>query len=788
MKAGKDVGRDSEKSMDPLFPRLHINDADNGGPRAPPRNKMALYEQLNVPSHRFGSSRPSAPVLSRSDGGLSPSGSSQGAGHDRSISASPSVRRTPAFSTDKAHSWSSNGLNTNVASSSRESKLAKNIISKASNITSQLPEAATCAFHPPLVSKTGDSGGWKLRGKDDCAVLCANRGIESRLDEGKVTLNNPAFSGHCTSNIPSTSKMHVIGGCYSRLNIAEGQLVKESNVADPKSRHSCVSGVGHGKCLAEGKTSGMIQVVGPMKKIRSSPNTEPVDSEHLGHMKSMPSQAFINCFLNDVSNVCKFRTFIRQESTAGLSSDENGHNGEVSTRDRWNTDADAMKREVFLRIRSKLSSRELAEKANENPIKSTSNRNVLPDDRTRADDVSETSMMGSSSSLEVSPDDVVGVIGPKQFWKARRAILNQQRMFAVQVFELHRLIKVQKFLAGSPEFLIGEDLIAPLEKIAAGKVLPGSSYESVPLEPTNKQKDGLPISSETIKCLSDNPEKPASSVNNIMNKRSGGQEPSHGCSDGSPSQCHITTDSRTTAWCFPPLGSQWLVPVMSPSEGLIYMPITSPCSPTAGFLAPFYGACGPLSLPAVGGDIAKPTYGLLPSHQQGRVAILSSAPSYFPQGLHVVNPIASNPNAGEQASTPSVSRVSGQAEFSAADVNKSMHPRGSYYVSNQKADALSCHIWTFQASKGSDFNGSTSSNHCETDQEAAGHASKGRDSLHLFPLTSAMEGKSNQEHEHSNQHNHSQVIKVVPHNARSASESAARIFRSIQKERQPYDC
>lgn len=38
--------QDEGKQMDrPLFPRFHVNDADRGGPRAPPRNKMALSEQ-----------------------------------------------------------------------------------------------------------------------------------------------------------------------------------------------------------------------------------------------------------------------------------------------------------------------------------------------------------------------------------------------------------------------------------------------------------------------------------------------------------------------------------------------------------------------------------------------------------------------------------------------------------------------------------------------------------------------------------------------------------------------
>lgn len=46
-------GKDEEKIVGPMFPRLHVNDTEKGGPRAPPRNKMALYEQLSIPSQRF---------------------------------------------------------------------------------------------------------------------------------------------------------------------------------------------------------------------------------------------------------------------------------------------------------------------------------------------------------------------------------------------------------------------------------------------------------------------------------------------------------------------------------------------------------------------------------------------------------------------------------------------------------------------------------------------------------------------------------------------------------------
>lgn len=41
----------------------------------------------------------------------------------------------------------------------------------------------------------------------------------------------------------------------------------------------------------------------------------------------------------------------------------------------------------------------------------------------KSDDVSETSMVDSMLGFDVSPDDVVGLIGQKHFWKARRAIV-----------------------------------------------------------------------------------------------------------------------------------------------------------------------------------------------------------------------------------------------------------------------------------------------------------------------------------------------------------------------------
>ncbi|KAF7137572.1 hypothetical protein RHSIM_Rhsim07G0144400 [Rhododendron simsii] len=66
--------------MGPMFPRLHVNDTEKGGPRAPPRNKMALYEQLSIPSQRFNSLNPNNPAVV-----LPPASSSQGSGHENGM-------------------------------------------------------------------------------------------------------------------------------------------------------------------------------------------------------------------------------------------------------------------------------------------------------------------------------------------------------------------------------------------------------------------------------------------------------------------------------------------------------------------------------------------------------------------------------------------------------------------------------------------------------------------------------------------------------------------------------
>jgi len=65
-------------------------------------------------------------------------------------------------------------------------------------------------------------------------------------------------------------------------------------------------------------------------------------------------------------------------------------------------------------------------------------------------DESESSMLDYVPVENVTPRDVMSAIGQQQFWQARKTVLRQQKMFSVQVFELHRLMEVQQQMAKDP--------------------------------------------------------------------------------------------------------------------------------------------------------------------------------------------------------------------------------------------------------------------------------------------------------------------------------------------------
>ncbi|CAN4098489.1 unnamed protein product [Withania somnifera] len=394
----------------------------------------------------------------------------------------------------------------------------------------------------------------------------------------------------------------------------------------------------------------------------------------------------------------------------------------------------------------------------------------------RSEGISEASSLNSRLVEKMSLyNNVIALIGQELFWKARRTIAHQQRIFALQLFELHRLTKVQKMIARSPDILLKGNfyLHQPSINFSSLKNLPCDDV----LEPPIVAVEKITPAPNNFENPVDNAHLPLCKDNDTKNSpQHSAQKPNA----GPPTSRSFVSDPKLVPRCFqPPAGYQWLVPIRSPSEGLVYKPYSGPCPPPGGIIAPVYGSCSPVNLSPIGGDFANVPYSVpVPtSHKQGVGFFPGSAifdqSCIQPYSMPVIKPSASS-SAIEQINP--LSRIrSSEKENSPFmhDVNSVGPHKISYNVSGQKSAAMSECDWIFQVGRRSDMQGSTASNPPERAK---------KDALSLFPITPTAKGS-----EQPVQDNDTEliipVIKVVPHNPKSASESAARIFRSIQEER-----
>jgi EARLY FLOWERING 3 protein len=322
--------------------------------------------------------------------------------------------------------------------------------------------------------------------------------------------------------------------------------------------------------------------------------------------------------------------------------------------------------------------------------------------------------------------------------------------------------QVQRMIAGSPQLLLGDNLYLGKRstKVSPAKKLL-SEYVAEPPAPliVKANNDSMKSNPKDREYTDESAvgKFPLPFVNDDNSKGLATHQSNDGLHLVNPPLTPLTTSTKPAPWCFlPPPGNQWLVPAMSPSEGLIYKPYMGPCLPTSAFML-------------------NTVYGVPASHQG--FGILPGMPplgqTYFsPYGLPVMNQSLSSsgveetsPFAGAQSNGPDNQLMIG-------DINVSIPQQSSCNMSSEVTRVISCHAGKFPASKESELQGSAAS--------SPSYRAKGDDALPLFPTTSTVHAldQNVQTSEHR-----TQVIKVVPHNPRSATESAFRIFRSIQEER-----
>ncbi|CAN6899919.1 unnamed protein product [Brassica oleracea] len=585
-------GKEEEKRLEPMFPRLHVKDAEKGGPRAPPRNKMALYEQLSIPSQRFTSSD-RAGSLPRNTSPLLPPGPSSNQGTDNFVSHMPFMENVRASSAHHDH----------------QRKIA--------------------------------------REEDDFAV--------------------PVF-------INSRSSGRGKSGSKRGVGLAANSATEDMDLASTSDR------------VDDGRINNGVE----------------------SHMAA---------------------------------SEEEGHgHGHGNANDEYCTSGGGY----------------------------TSLQQEINNEEEASDD---NSMVDSVSSLDVSPDDVVGVLGQKRFWRARKAIANQQRIFAVQLFELHRLIKVQRLIAASPDVLV--DDMSYVGKVTAKSYpvkelhLPSGFIVKPPLPQVIKHRsssDSDKTDQHKMECSAENV------VGRLPNQGQGHhhQQPSNymmpfATNQPSPNGCYYPPQP-------PPSGGnqQWLIPVMSPSEGLIYKPHPGP---DPGHTGPVCGGYYGHFMPApmfMGGGGGQP-----PPFHPG-MGFLSHGNGYFPPygGIMMNHPYYSGQQQQQQPNEQMNNNIQQQSSVNEA-TSQQQQPTKSYpRAKKSRQEGISGKKKSFQPFSAVD----------DVHDDKINNAAQPTEEM----MTTTTTTTTTVTQTTRDGAGVTRVIKVVPHNANLASENAARIFRSIQEERKHY--
>lgn len=652
MKRGK--GGDDEK-VGPMFPRLHVNDTtEKGGPRAPPRNKMALYEQFSVPFQRFN------PSSNSTSSNSIPLTSSSTMGNDLERSNVFPVRLPSQAGTHRAKSYishESNGANLDTLSTQLEQRK-------------------------------------KVDGDDSRAY------DHSRIGQSNDKMTNGFNGEKITLVIPSRQKTVISVKSALTGEIIDGPARQAKKIVNEEDQECSVSNINR---FPQGD---------------SCTRQESNDIEH--------SDGLLDTTM-DMDNRNSFHSTVDRTMVLEAASDTEYHDTNIDS-----------------------------------PIEKGNSEG--------SGDLSNISTLENLSSLKLSPDGVVQILGQQLFWKARRKITNQQRAFAVQVFELHRLIKVQHLIAGSSNLML--DVAAILEKFPLQESIPKSLSLEVVVEPqtqNHKQQDHSESLNHRLDCSAEKGVEKTS----FSYQKYGSHLSNYTRFSGISDQANVGSQ------CFNQSpGHQWLIPVMSPSEGLVYKPYPGP-----GYTGAVYGGYRPFGQGPPDVTFMNPTYGVPDFHQA--IAV----PPFIPPGGYPYFPPHGVPAVYQSASVSAVEQVNQFAAHgsrnqngnsSLEEANFNTRNQSSCNLTNQKNGAT-LHVRKPQPSRERELESSPGEKAQEIIKEKS---AEGRDTLSssfTVPIVSEEALKSLETTQKP------QVIRVVPHNPRSATVSAARIFQSIQEERKRYD-
>ncbi|MCO5590590.1 hypothetical protein L7F22_044561 [Adiantum nelumboides] len=415
---------------EPLFPRLHVSETEKAGPKAPPRNKMALYEQFTVPSHRFiqptqvatfhqpyGSGYPYMP-------------------HYVPSAAYANSSNVQAYS-QPSQGTSSSGFTSGSMVVSMEARTAPRQHKVGSTqVLRGLTEATTeciTSDEPPQREKFGSSlndivESANSLGKDWPQASEKTESLHevmSSLKEGMEGMHERSDGPSVAANVDGGRSKGLSGGVSAPCDLSE-RLTKptQKGVAAKmqagKSGHNCdsinqsLSANKH--CLMQYGTSF------ELKNSEASRAFLAADDQNLLPDSQGPGFTLgSDKYSSQVQPCCStLQTFLPKVNKV------EGSEGEMGN----------------LAIKS---FEEHKTKNKEHDESQPGCCGVSPDN-------------SADFMPVIKPKDVILAIGQQQFWKARKTLLRQQRIFSDQVFQLHKLIMIQQLLAETPGTLIDESV------------------------------------------------------------------------------------------------------------------------------------------------------------------------------------------------------------------------------------------------------------------------------------------------------------------------------------------
>ncbi|XP_021765269.1 protein HEADING DATE 3B-like [Chenopodium quinoa] len=704
-------GKPEGKITGPLFPRIHVDDTKRLGPRAPPRNKMALYEQLSIPSQRFSNTPasttlPPPPVHGRMLANML--SSSQVIGAERELFSVGKKSHAANHSIGKQNSrpyerisgnTNGNPLKRSMVEDCQLSKVPITFLEPNNPSQSKWPCVHNVEsnlrlpsiVHPQLsLSSSKTQSGSKDKNLVDvsCSLELQTTSAKkvntySNKDDLKVVevghKNSKTLLSFPQGNDEHDGKLdHQISQISDHTllpKISLMPLIKEEKI-EPSDHKSAVSNFPN-------KDSELDQI--DINK----------DRDHVGMISNEVDKVYMGVTIEEPRTTIANNTSILRSESCNESPFTDAHRQTLSVGDG-------------------------------NKCEEKQNRTGMVD--FEHGDYSHTSLKECASHGVISPNLVVEMIGQNHFWKARKEIIDQQRIFSKQVFELHRIVKVQKMLAScgnlqkKEPLSLGNSLVEPTMK----KLLPKSIQEA----PSWHEKSKNEVSK--IKGVVDN------AIENLPLPSLSSDITSLATNFGKQ------TNTNLSMWCLPPPGNQWLLPVISPSEGLVYKPYLNPPPPPGGFF------------PTLSNDL-RPTN---PTTTLGNEEYLNSQigvhgvapspmdPSYFaPYGMSIISPLAS---------------TSTFKHMSFYDVNSSS------FISNGPRNL-------------GEVNESEKLESLESSPNKKIKTSNG--ALPLFPTTPTTVDNGQPIKNCSNERK-TKVIKVIPrNNPKLASESLANIIKLILEER-----